>query len=116
MLELARGQLRWLSAAARASSLFAMPCDGDILVAASLTLPEHDLLLRPGTTVPQCTGRLSPGWQVKHGLVVAEAPVRLPTGEKLGSIAAVIAVRQPSGAVSEAVARTARILSAALVH
>ncbi|WP_409492104.1 helix-turn-helix domain-containing protein [Amycolatopsis sp. cmx-11-12] len=116
LLELARGQLRWLSAATRASSVFAVPCDGDMLVAASLTLPEHDLLLRPGTTVPQCTGRFSPGWQATHGLVVIEAPVRLPTGESLGSIAAAIAGRQPSGAVSEVVARTARILSAALVR
>jgi predicted transcriptional regulator len=116
LLELARSRLRWLSAATRASSVFAVPCDGDLLIAAGLTLPEHDLLLRPGTTVPQHTGRFSPGWQAKHGLVVSEAPVRLPTGERLGSIAVAIDVRQPSGAVPEAVSRAARTLSMALVH
>ncbi|AUI62077.1 helix-turn-helix domain-containing protein [Amycolatopsis sp. BJA-103] len=117
LLELARGQLRGLAAATRASSVLAVPCDGRILIAAaSLIRPEHDLLLRPGSTVPQRTGRFSPDWQAEHGLVVTEASVRLPTGGTVGSIAAVIAVPRPPGGVSDAVARTARTLSAALVN
>ncbi|MFD0810031.1 helix-turn-helix domain-containing protein [Amycolatopsis umgeniensis] len=117
LLELARGRLRELAAATRASSVLAVPCDGRILIAAaSLIRPEHDLLLRPGSTVPQRIGRFSPVWQAEHGLVVAEASVRLPTGGTVGSIATVIAVPRSPGAVSDAVARTARTLSAALVN
>ena len=116
LLDLARGQLRLLFAATRASSVFAVPCDGAILIAAGLTLPEHDLLLRPGMMIPQRTGRFSPGWQAKHGLVLIEAPVRLPTGEALGSIATAIEPSRAAAAVSDAVARTARTLGAALVH
>ncbi|WP_083255006.1 helix-turn-helix domain-containing protein [Amycolatopsis orientalis] len=114
LLELACSRLPRLAAATRASSVLAVPCDGHILIAAaSLTRPEHELLLRPGSTVPQHIGRFSPGWQAAHGLVVTEAPIRVPTGETVGSIAA--AAPRSSAALTEAVAHTARALGAALV-
>ncbi|SDY33674.1 IclR helix-turn-helix domain-containing protein [Amycolatopsis xylanica] len=112
LLDLARHRLRLLATTTRASAVLAVPCDGHMLIAAaSLTRPEHECLLRPGATVPQHTGRFSPCWQAEHGLTVSEAPVRLPTGEILGAIAATLPPQR--GLV--AVEHTARAVSAALV-
>ncbi|MEU8411903.1 helix-turn-helix domain-containing protein [Amycolatopsis japonica] len=117
LLELARGELRRLTATTRASSVLAVPCDGHILIAAaSLARPEDHLLFRPGSTVPQRIGRFCPVWQAEHELVAIEAAIRLPTGRAVGSIAAVLAPPQPLAALSETVARTARTLGAALVR
>ncbi|MGW4826341.1 helix-turn-helix domain-containing protein [Amycolatopsis japonica] len=117
LLELAGTQLRWLSKATQASSVLAVPCDDHILIAAaSLTTMKHDTLLRPGATVPQRAGHFSPTWQEKHGLIVTEASIRLPTGATVGKIAAAITVPPLPRMVSDAVVRTARVLSAALVN
>ncbi|EME62758.1 hypothetical protein H074_07601 [Amycolatopsis decaplanina DSM 44594] len=117
LLELARGELRRLAATTRASSVLAVPCDGHILIAAaSLTRPQDSLLLRPGSTVPQRTGRFCPTWQTEHELVAIEAAIRLPTGQAVGSIAAVTAPPQSPVAISDTVARAARTLSAALAN
>ncbi|MFI0802793.1 helix-turn-helix domain-containing protein [Amycolatopsis lurida] len=115
LLELARGELRRLAAATRASSVLAVPCDGRILIAAaSLTRAEDGVLLRPGSTVPQRTGRFCPRWQAEHELVAVEASVRLPTGRTVGSIATVLTLPQSSVTMSDTVARAARTLGAAL--
>ncbi|RSM69379.1 transcriptional regulator, IclR family protein [Amycolatopsis sp. WAC 01375] len=117
LLELARGELRRLAAATRASSVLAVPCDGRILIAAaSLTRPEDGVLLRPGSTVPQRTGHFCPVWQAEHDLVAVEAPITLPTGETVGSVAAVTAPTPSPGAVPDTVARAARTIGAALVN
>ncbi|MFJ8912778.1 helix-turn-helix domain-containing protein [Amycolatopsis sp. NPDC102389] len=117
LLDLARGELRRLTAATRASSVLAVPCDGHLLIAAaSLARPEDHLLFRPGSTVPRRIGRFCPVWQAEHELVAVEAAVRLPTGRAVGSIAAVLAPAQPPAALSEPVGRTARTLGAALVR
>ncbi|MFC3453815.1 helix-turn-helix domain-containing protein [Amycolatopsis speibonae] len=115
LLELARGHLRRLATAARASAVLTVSCDGHILIAAaSLTEPRHETLLRPGSTVPRRAGRFSAAWQAEHGLVVTEAPIRVPTGETIASIAVATTGSAKPGSMSETVARTARILSAAL--
>ncbi|RSM60709.1 transcriptional regulator, IclR family protein [Amycolatopsis sp. WAC 01376] len=117
LLELARGELRRLAVATRASSVLAVPCDGRILIAAaSLIRPEDGILLRPGSTVPQRTGHFCPVWQAEHGLVAVEAPILLPTGETVGSVAAVTAPAASPGAVPDTVARAARTIGAALVN
>ncbi|WP_370942709.1 helix-turn-helix domain-containing protein [Amycolatopsis sp. cg5] len=112
LLDLARHRLRLLATATHASSVLAVPCDGHLLIAAAiLTRAEHERLLRPGATVPRQTGRFSPGWQAEHELTVTEAPVRLPTGEVLGVIAATLPPERGLGAVEHA----ARAISVALV-
>lgn len=116
LLDFARHRLRLLATTTRASSVLAVPCDGRILIAAAcLTQLEHEHLLRPGATVPQRIGHFSPGWQTEHGLTIAEAAIRLPTGETLGAIAAVLPPHRRLNSLSAAVDLAARAVSAALV-
>ncbi|WP_167369671.1 helix-turn-helix domain-containing protein [Amycolatopsis orientalis] len=115
LLELARNHLQWLTRATRASAVLAVACDSRILIAAaSLAESRHETLLRPGSTVPQRTGRFSAAWQAEHGLVVTEAPIRVPTGETIASIAVATAGSAKPGSMAETVGRAAHTLSAAL--
>ncbi|MFE5564845.1 helix-turn-helix domain-containing protein [Amycolatopsis japonica] len=115
LLELAGSHLQRLARATRASALLAVSCDSHLLIAAaSLTEPRHETLLRPGSTVPQRTGRFSAAWQAEHGLVVTEAPIWVPSGETIGSLAVATAGAAKPYSMAETVARAAHTFSAAL--
>lgn len=64
--------------------------------------------------MPQHTGRFSAAWQAEHSLVITEAPIWVPTGETIGSVAIATADWVKPGSMSETVARAAHTLSAAL--
>jgi DNA-binding IclR family transcriptional regulator len=117
LLDLVRRPLRVLATTTQASAVLAVPCENHILIAAaSLTRPEHVFLLRPGSVMPQDVAacQISPQWLMEHGLAVRAAPVRLPTGDTIGSIAAVVPPQRKPTTVSEAVGQTARAISTAL--